>query len=499
MNPGTNDHQKQGIHLVPPSHDPKNDDGNKSKLITIIVILVCLIFGILLYGVLVILPGRVSIPLPSVPSVVKEVPVSNTKDALPENEMPASSLLIKKEAESALTALINLQSRLEGENILIWGGQTYEAILSSLSKGDIHFKQYEYEAAQRIYSELTTKLKTLSDDRQKIFQQSLAIGQKKLEDIKSTEAETHFTVALAINDNSQTALEGLKRARNLDHVQELLKKGHALEKDNQLDNALNYFLQAHQLDMLSREAESAYTTLQSKVIERDFKIAIASFFQALQNRDFEQAEKSLKTATHLRPSDLTTTQAGELLQLEKQNKLLKELQVYGERLGKEEKWSQTIDIYDKALLLSPHADFAMRGKQKAENNKLVNDKLDTLLHVLPKLQEDPVLKNAEELLSYCSSLKDIGPKLSSKISTLRLAVNNAKKIINVTLFSDNMTDVAIYHVGRLGKFNQKRIDLRPGKYTIVAQKLGYRDTRIEVVLNHDTTEQNFTILCKDPI
>lgn len=499
MNTGTKDHKKQIVHLAPPSQEAIGDDRNKNKLITVIIILLCLLFGILLYGVLVILPDRVSTQLTAPAATVDKMSVPITGKPPANNKVAASSLLFKEKAESALTDFLNLQSRLESEKILIWGGQTYKSILSSLLKGDEHFKRHEYESAQKIYNEIATQVKTLSDEKQTIFKNSLAFGNISLEDKKSEEAEVQFTIALAINGDDYSALEGLKRARNLNQVQELLKKGHNLEINNQLDQALDYFRQAHQLDKLSKEAEIAYTKLQAILIERDFKIAIASFYQSLQKQSFKEAEKSLKTATHLRPSDLATKQARDALQLEKQNKHLRELRISGENLSNQEKWPQAIDIYTKALTISPHADFAMRGKENAQNNKLINDKLDVLLHSLPKLQEDPVLKNAEDLLHYCSSLKNIGPKLSAKISALSLAVNNAKKIINVTLFSDNMTDIAIYHVGRLGKFNQKRIDLRPGNYTIVAQKPGYRNTRIEIVLNHKKNKQNFTILCKDPI
>jgi len=49
--------------------------------------------------------------------------------------------------------------------------------------------------------------------------------------------------------------------------------------------------------------------------------------------------------------------------------------------------------------------------------------------------------------------------------------------VTVTLYSDGQTEVAVYHVGRLGTFTEHRLELLPGEYTVVGTRAGYRDVR----------------------
>ena len=45
--------------------------------------------------------------------------------------------------------------------------------------------------------------------------------------------------------------------------------------------------------------------------------------------------------------------------------------------------------------------------------------------------------------------------------------------------------MTIYKVGRLGAFERRELNLRPGRYTIVGSRDGCRDVRKEIVLSPD--------------
>jgi hypothetical protein len=42
---------------------------------------------------------------------------------------------------------------------------------------------------------------------------------------------------------------------------------------------------------------------------------------------------------------------------------------------------------------------------------------------------------------------------------------------------DQLTDVTLYRVGALGQFAAKSVELRPGTYTAIGSRDGYRDVR----------------------
>ena len=69
----------------------------------------------------------------------------------------------------------------------------------------------------------------------------------------------------------------------------------------------------------------------------------------------------------------------------------------------------------------------------------------------------------------------------------------------MTLRSDNETEVIVYKVARLGRFEQRQLTLRPGTYTAVGTRLGYRDVRREIVVLHDAIPAPITIACVEKI
>ena len=65
--------------------------------------------------------------------------------------------------------------------------------------------------------------------------------------------------------------------------------------------------------------------------------------------------------------------------------------------------------------------------------------------------------------------------------------------------SDMQTDVVVYKVAKLGKFDQRELDLRPGTYTAVGSRLGYRDVRVDFVVKYGSKPPPVTIACTETI
>jgi hypothetical protein len=71
--------------------------------------------------------------------------------------------------------------------------------------------------------------------------------------------------------------------------------------------------------------------------------------------------------------------------------------------------------------------------------------------------------------------------------------------VTVRLESDNATDVVIYKVGKLGQFLNRTIELKPGLYTAVGVRAGYRDVRREFRVAPEGDVQTLVVRCEDPI
>ena len=69
----------------------------------------------------------------------------------------------------------------------------------------------------------------------------------------------------------------------------------------------------------------------------------------------------------------------------------------------------------------------------------------------------------------------------------------------VTLLSDGQTEVIIYRVARLGRFQEQRLALRPGTYTATGSRVGYRDVRRVFKVRPDAPPPPLVIRCKEAI
>lgn len=69
----------------------------------------------------------------------------------------------------------------------------------------------------------------------------------------------------------------------------------------------------------------------------------------------------------------------------------------------------------------------------------------------------------------------------------------------VTLHSDQQTEVTVYKVARLGQFDQRELELRPGSYTAVGSRMGYRDVRVEFSVAAEGAPPAVTVVCTERI
>ena len=110
-----------------------------------------------------------------------------------------------------------------------------------------------------------------------------------------------------------------------------------------------------------------------------------------------------------------------------------------------------------------------------------------------------LIANAERLLREVPAAPANEPKLAAKIEKLKSLVRAARQPLPVKLRSDGETEVLIYHVGRLGRFVDRQEELRPGTYTAVGSRPGYRDVRRVFTLRPGTPAPVVDIRCEETV
>ena len=84
-------------------------------------------------------------------------------------------------------------------------------------------------------------------------------------------------------------------------------------------------------------------------------------------------------------------------------------------------------------------------------------------------------------------------------SALDRALRQSTTAVDVVLQSDNLTDVTLFRIAKLGLFAQTTVQLRPGRYIAAGSRMGYRDVRFEFTITGEPLAQPIQVRCSEQI
>ena len=462
-------------------------------------------FTVLLIGVaLTVLLGIAAImvwvlPIADRQQSVSPGPPENLQETgIPPDEGDRTDQMIRQ-AEMILGDWLKIQAMAEAENVSAWGADSYQAILNTAAAGDRLLLDNKLTEAERTFRQAIEDLQELLASKKDRLASALAKGEAALAALDSRTAAQAFDLALAIDRANKQALQGAERSRNLDRVVFLYHSGLELEKKFDLEGAKKLLQQAVAIDEEFIPARVALSRIENRMQELSFQEAMSRTLKSLEKNDLTAARQTLREASRLRPSDTSVMDAGlRLAAMEKAQKLAR-LQDKAAKLATEERWAEVVLVYDEALAIDPQFGFAGQGRKQAKQRYELDQAVQAILARPDRLQESGVLTEAEQVLATAESIDNPGPRLQKQRELLAQLIRTASTPAEVILRSDNATRVVIYRVGRFGQFQEKRVSLRPGTYTVVGTRPGFRDVRKTLKVQAADKPTIFEIRCEEPI
>ena len=112
---------------------------------------------------------------------------------------------------------------------------------------------------------------------------------------------------------------------------------------------------------------------------------------------------------------------------------------------------------------------------------------------------DGVLGDARRLVEDARAYAEPETRIAGQVARLDDLIRIASTPIAVTLESDERTEVTVYRVGALGVFTTKEIQVRPGTYTAIGSRNGYRDVRTTFTVLPGKDMGPVSVVCTEPI
>jgi tetratricopeptide (TPR) repeat protein len=411
----------------------------------------------------------------------------------------AQRLRARQEAQDALASLLEFQAQLEENSVTQWADEEFKTALTLATAGDESYRAQAYQEARDSYTAGSAALQEIIASKETRLNDWILRGQQALETGSASQAYEAFTVALSIDPDNADALKGLQRASVLDDVLGLFNAAEIQRQQGNYSNARTGYQEILKLD---NEFSSARIALESLAIEEsdyNFNQAMSSGYSALQSNMPAQAEEFFRKAEKLRPNSDEVAAALQQAQDMATTARLKVHMNAASAFEADEDWFSALREWQSAQAVDNNVIEVKQGVERSINRRDLEVFLTTAIDEPLRLVDESIYQQTQQLIRQLDAFDKKGPRLIEQVDRIKDLLIQTRQPVTVNFFSDDNTTVTLLKQSQLGQFTKITKELTPGAYVAVGTRPGYRDVRIEFILQLGTQVENITVKCEDKI
>jgi tetratricopeptide (TPR) repeat protein len=238
---------------------------------------------------------------------------------------------------------------------------------------------------------------------------------------------------------------------------------------------------------------------QPSTADREYVEAMSIGLAALENRQWQVAQDAFARASRLRPDAPEVADGLARARAGRRRESVADSLRRAREFERNEAWRDAEKMYSSVLAIDPESAPALDGRTRTETRANLDEKLEFHLANPGRLSTAPVFDGATSCLEEALETVPSGPRLEGQIARLETLLKVASTPVAVVLESDASTEVLVYRVGRLGTFTRRELSLKPGTYTVVGSRSGYRDVRLQLVVVPGSRPETFVVRCTESL
>lgn len=389
----------------------------------------------------------------------------------------------REKAQKQLAEFVELQIELE-ENMQVgaWGKVSYDEAKDLAALGDEQFVKEQFQKSIASYESATAELEALMERGQRLLEESIEKGTAALTARDQARAEEAFALAESIAPDDPRVADGKARAALLPEISTLMRQGRNQELAENWSAAAETYEQVESLDPSTNGLEQAMQRVAEGRRQTHLNRLLSQGFNHLDAERFEDARSAFQEVLALEPGNAVAE--GGLEQVIKRSDIarIKTLKEQADAAAAAERWDEAATLYTQVLEVDPTIQFAQSGRARAREQQRTGAALSKIIESPERLSSDKLYREAREILARAEALEPRGSRLASQIEDVGAILETYANPVAVVLRSDNQTEVTLSTVGTLGSFEEKRLELRPGAYTVIGSRDGCRDVREQIVV-----------------
>jgi tetratricopeptide (TPR) repeat protein len=422
---------------------------------------------------------------------------SNTPDVTPWSDAQLAKQ--RKDAQAVLAELLDEQFRLEELRVAQWAEADFSAAQALATGGDEQYREKAYLEAATSYQAALDAMLAISASIDTVFAELMQTGLAALGSDQVEPALQALELAVHLQPDNEIAFNALARATKLAPLLDLLAQANAARDRGELESARDLLQQASRLDPEHVGTTAQLRDVVRQIAKQNYNRAMTAGYQALAENRYDEAEREFQKAQSILPAAAETESA---LQQTRSARTAAKIDAFAKRATAatdREDWPQAVAAYREILEIDNSVVFARAGLINAQTRASLASDISAALANPNRLSDPAIYNNTRAMYQSAVALEQKGPLLRKQLAELDQVLRLALIPVPVLLHSDEQTDVTIYKVARLGTFARQQLDLKPGNYTAVGVRSGYRDVRVQISVSHQQQNPVFEIICSEPI
>jgi len=405
----------------------------------------------------------------------------------------------QKEIEAIQQRFATRLADLEQRGAGIWGGPLFAAAKALAADADAARRAGDLELAQDRAATAERRLERVAAEAKVALDAQLAEGDRALQAGQSAAALQAFDLALRIEPGNARATAGRQRAGGLDSVLPVLADADNAATRRDYAGAIALYEDVLRRDPANAAALAGLTRVRAAAGNDAYARAVGDALAALRAGQLDVARGALARARTLRPQAPEVAAVAAQLGSAEAGRDLTGVKARAEGHEAAERWSEALAEYERLLKADASLEFARAGRDRVAPRAQLAAALQGLIDQPARLAAPEVRAEADRLLARGRAIDPAGPVLRSQLSRVELLLPEYDRPVRLALESDGQTSVRILRVGEFGAFERREIELKPGRYTLVGTRSGYRDVRREVTLLPGGATPPVDLRCSEPI
>lgn len=407
--------------------------------------------------------------------------------------LPPQQVAWRDQALEVLEELSPLLEALEQRAVLQWSPEKYEQLIETISTGEEAYSAQRFRDARDTYRDALQQANILMADMPQAFASYSERGIKLIIEKQYAAALEALEVAALIDPGHAPVQTAINTAQQGEAVDRLLTKARFFMGEEQPSEATAALEEAASLDPARADIKTAAKEAARLSRQLAFRGHMRTGHAELDGSKFDDAIAAFNKAVALYPGREEATVALEAAQKQKTDYELSTIRAQAVDAMEQESWSIAESLYRDALALRSGVTFAEAGLQKAVYYRDKQEQVRTLLDDPARLSDQSVAGYSAAIIAELEADTDLPQGLIQAKETLKSQIQAYSRLVPVTLRSDGRSAVSILRGARYRPFRQKSLELKPGTYTLLARREGYRDKRISFKVPLDGQPVTVTI------